>query len=29
MEREDKENFISLVNQYKNMVDNWKMNRYD
>ncbi len=29
MEREDKENFISIVNQYKNMVDNWKMNRYD
>ncbi len=29
MEREDKENFITIVNQYKNMVDNWKMNRYD
>ncbi len=29
MEREDKENFITIVNQYKNIVDNWKMNRYD
>ncbi len=29
MEREDKENFILIVNQCKNMVDNWEMNRYD